>query len=104
MNSSEVVAKLLIILGSLHLNINHWRLSISIWLIKTFFLRLFFTSDIQAVLLAKREINIDSFEQLIEAKNIIPLIADNSSAHTIIVKVSIDFFELLYTLSRFFLI
>ncbi len=67
-------------------------------------MRLFFTSDIHAVLLAKREINIDSFEQLIEAKNIIPLITDNSSAHTIIVKVSIDFFELLYTLSRFFLI
>ncbi len=57
-------------------------------------MRLFFTSDIHAVLLAKRQINIDSFEQLIEAKNIIPLIAENSSSHTIIVRVSIDFFKL----------
>ncbi len=57
-------------------------------------MRLFFTSDIQAVLLAKREIHIDSFEQLIDAKNIMPLIVENSTVHTTIVKVSIDFFEL----------
>jgi hypothetical protein len=58
----------------------------------TFILRLYFTSDIQAVLLAKRQINIDSFEQLIEAKNVIPLIEENSSVHRTIIKVSIDFF------------
>jgi hypothetical protein len=57
-------------------------------------LRLLFTSDIQAVLLAEREIDIDSFEQLIDAKNVIPLIEENSTVHTTIVKVSIDFFEL----------
>jgi hypothetical protein len=60
-------------------------------------LRLFFTSDIQAVLLAKREINIDSFEQLIDAKNIIPLIEENSTAHTTIVKVS--FLQIIFFLS-----
>jgi uncharacterized membrane protein len=76
------------------LNVNHSRLLISFWIIITFFLRLFFTSDIQAVLLAKRQINIDSFEQLIDAKNIIPFIAENSTIHITIVKVSIDFFEL----------
>jgi hypothetical protein len=58
----------------------------------TFILRLYFTSDIQAVLLAKRQINIDSFEQLIEAKNVIPLIEENSSVYRTIIKVSIDFF------------
>ncbi len=78
----------------MYLNANHSRLLTSIWIITTFFLRLFFTSDIQAVLLAKRQINIDSFEQLINAKNIIPLISENSTAHTTIVKVSIDSFEL----------
>jgi hypothetical protein len=57
-------------------------------------LRLFFTSDIHAVLLAKREIDIDSFEQLIDTKNIIPLIEENSTVHATIVKVSIDYFEL----------
>jgi hypothetical protein len=76
------------------LNVNHSRLLISFWIITTFFLRLFFTSDIHAVLLAKREINIDSFEQLIDTKNIIPLIAENSTIHITIVKVSIDLFEL----------
>jgi hypothetical protein len=64
-------------------------------------LRLFFTSDIQAVLLAKRQINIDSFEQLIDAKNIIPLIEENSTVHRTIVEVSIDFFEL-YSYSVFY--
>ncbi len=76
------------------MNVNHSRLLISIWLITTFILRLLFTSDIQAVLLAEREIDIDSFEQLIDAKNVIPLIEENSTVHTTIVKVSIDFFEL----------
>ncbi len=76
------------------MNVNHSRLLISIWLITTFVLRLFFTSDIQAVLLAKREIDIDTFEQLIDAKNIIALIEDNSTVHRTIVKVSTDFFEL----------
>jgi hypothetical protein len=59
-------------------------------------LRLLFTSDIQAVLLAEREIDIDSFEQLIEAKNMIPFIEENSTVHITIVKVSIKFcfFEL----------
>ncbi len=64
-------------------------------------MRLFFTSDIQAVLIAKRQINIDSFEQLIDAKNIIPLIPENSTAHTTIVRVSIDFFKL-YSHSVFY--
>jgi hypothetical protein len=64
----------------------------------TFILRLLFTSDIQAVLLAKREIDIDSFEQLIDAKNIIPLIEENSTVYRTIIEVSIDFFEL-YSLS-----
>jgi hypothetical protein len=59
----------------------------------TFILRLLFTSDIQSVLLAKREIDIDSFDQLIDAKNIIPLIEENSTVHTTIIRVSIDFFE-----------
>ncbi len=59
-------------------------------------MRLLFTSDIQAVLLAEREIDIDSFEQLIEAKNMIPFIEENSTVHITIVKVSIKFcfFEL----------
>jgi hypothetical protein len=57
-------------------------------------LRSFFTSDIQAVLLAEREIDIDSFEQLIDTKDVIPLIEENSTVHITIVKVSIDFFEL----------
>jgi hypothetical protein len=64
-------------------------------------LRLLFTSDIEAVLLTKRQINIDSFEQLIDAKNILPLIQENSIVHTTIVKVSIDFFEL-YSFSVYF--
>ncbi len=54
------------------------RILILIWLITTFILRLLFTSDIQALLLAKREIDIDSFEQLIEMTNIIPMIEENS--------------------------
>ncbi len=64
-------------------------------------MRLFFTSDIQAVLLAEREIDIDSFEQLIETKNIKPLIEENSTVHITIVNVSIDFFEL-YCYSVFY--
>jgi hypothetical protein len=89
-------------LASYYLTLNHLRLLISIWLITTFILRLFFTSDIQAVLLAKREIDIDSMEQLIDAKNIIPLIEENSTVHAIVVNVSIDFFDL-YFLSFFFI-
>ncbi len=59
-------------------------------------MRIFFTSDIQAVLLAKREIDIDSFEQLIDAKNIIPLIEENSTVHRTIAKVNIKIFTNLF--------
>jgi hypothetical protein len=55
----------------------------------TFILRLLFTSDIHAVLLAERQIDIDSFEQLIDNMNVIPLIEENSTAYSTIVKVKI---------------
>ncbi len=70
---------------------NHLRILISIWLITTFILRLFFTSDIQALLLAKREIDIDSFEQLIDMPNIIPMIEENSSVNRKIAEVRVNF-------------
>ncbi len=54
-------------------------------------MRLLFTSDTQALLLAKRKIEIDSFEQLIERDNIMILIEANSSTHRIISQV-FDFF------------
>lgn len=57
------------------------------WLITTFILRLLFTSDIQALLLAKKEIGIDSIEQLIETDNIKTMVEENSSAFRLIVKV-----------------
>ena len=81
-------------LASFYLNVNHLRSLISIWLITTFILRLLLTSDIRAVLLAKREIDIDSFEQLINNKNVIPLIVEDSTIHRSILKVRIDFLEL----------
>ncbi len=70
---------------------NHLRILISIWLITTFILRLLFTSDIQALLLAKREIDIDSFEQLIQMTNIIPMIEENSSVDRKIAEVCVNF-------------
>jgi hypothetical protein len=57
-------------------------------------MRLLFTSDTQALLLAKRKIEIDSFEQLIERDNIMILIEANSSTHQIISQV-FDFFSLI---------
>ncbi len=69
------------------MTINHLRILISIWLITTFILRLLFTSDIQALLLAKREIDIDSFEQLIDMTHIIPMIEENSSVERKIIEV-----------------
>jgi len=56
-------------------------------LITTFILRLLFTSDIQALLLAKREIDIDSFDQLIERDEIIPIIEHKSTTDRIVSKV-----------------
>ncbi len=77
--------------ASYYLNRNHLTILIAFWLITTFFIRLLFTSDIQALLLAKRKIEIDSFEQLIERDNIMILIEANSSAYRIINDV-FDFF------------
>jgi hypothetical protein len=50
-------------------------------------LRQLFTSDIKALLLAKREIDIDYFEQLIDFNNLIPFVEAKSSVNRIIVTV-----------------
>ncbi len=69
------------------MNQNHLSVLIAIWLITTFILRLLFISDIQALLRSKREINIDSFEELIENDNIVPMIESDSSAYRIVAQV-----------------
>ncbi len=77
---------------------------IAIWLITTFILRLLFVSDIQALLRSKREINIDSFEDLIENNNIVPMVESNSSANRIVAQVNKDLFLMTIHLNYYFIL
>jgi hypothetical protein len=86
------------------LNQNHLSVLIAIWLITTFILRLLFVSDIQALLRSKREINIDSFEDLIENNNIVPMVESNSSANRIVAQVNKDLFLMTIHLNYYFIL
>ena len=66
---------------------SHFKILIMVWLLTTVIIRLMFTSDIQALLLSKREVNIDSFQELIDRPDITPIVEKNSGVYRILEKV-----------------
>jgi hypothetical protein len=69
------------------LKINHNKYLLIIWIFITFLMRNFYTSNIQAMNVSKKELRIETFEQLIQNKNIKILVDNDSYAYRILAKV-----------------
>lgn len=77
----------MIVLLAIPLNGKHLKYILASWVLAGVFIRFYFTSDIQALLLSKKEVNIDFFQQLINNKELVPMLVENSSVYRIIEKV-----------------
>jgi hypothetical protein len=63
----------------------------------------YFVSDIQAMLVCKKEIRIETIQQIVERKDVKVLVSANGYPHRILMKVRIEFtnknYDLLFNIS-----
>ena len=66
---------------------HHWRFLLSIWLLSSFILIQYFTSDFRALLISNREDTIESIDDLMSPHIKTVIISQNSYQHRIIINV-----------------